>query len=157
MADLVDETAVLLLDQAEIFHELPAARREVGRAPALAARRPLHQRLARKVVHLVDGVPRRLVAHLHRLCRLGDRPMFGYLGQQFNAPRAAETLVPDGHPQRPFQFYSAPANHRLPPSPRMKEKTRVALSHSMHEILFCPRKCLRSFSCCLLLEGMLKP
>ena len=93
------ETPVLFLDEAEVREQLRAAFGELREAAALAAGDALHQRLAREVVHVLDGIPGALVAEACRLGRMGDRAEPLDLGQQRDAAVTGEPFAFGADPQ----------------------------------------------------------
>ena len=94
---------MLTLDDAEIVDQLASPLRQPRAAAALAARQALNQRLASQVVHRVDGVPGRLVAHLHKLGRLRDGAAFGDGAQQFHPAGTTQVFSAHRHPYRALQ------------------------------------------------------
>src|SRR5580765_4791181 len=99
MVQPFDEARVLAPDQLEVAQQLRAARREPGRATALAAGLSFEQRLAGLVAHVVDRVPGALVAEARRLRGLRDRADAREFGQQRDAPRAREVAAVEAEPE----------------------------------------------------------
>src|SRR5450830_382969 len=94
---------MLAFDDTEIIDQLSPAPRQTRAATALAAGQALDQRFASQVIHGVDRVPGRLVAHLDGLGRMRDGAMFGDGAQQFDPARAAQVLAAHRHPYRALQ------------------------------------------------------
>src|SRR5471032_1576399 len=94
---------MLAFDDTEIIDQLSPALRQTRAATALAAGQALDQRFASQVIHGVDRVPGRLVAHLDGLGRMRDGAMFGDGARQFHPARTAQVLAAYRHPYRALQ------------------------------------------------------
>ena len=71
-------------------YHLGAIRRQLGPTTLAPAGAAQHQGLFRQIVHVVDGIPGRLVGERHLLRRLGDGAMDGDRLQQADASIAEE-------------------------------------------------------------------